>query len=463
MNFKKIIVALVLGVSVLMPSIASAALPDFNPICWKKSDCVSFRETNFDLKKKKAELGFFPQEEGCTGGEGESEWGKCSPSSKIVLQIGIGGETEITDIGDYIKKVYAYALGVAGIIAVVVIMVAGIQWMVAGGNSALISAAKKRIGGAMMGLFLAYSSYFILNSINPWLVNFRLPQTWLIKEVQMMTEFCRDISAVKEAPGVNFAPVDDDVKDEKIYELEPDDFIVKNIFIKDGAFEPIEKEKDLACGQNFAPANGGGGTCQGHFCKKPGHMCIPNYDYKKEEDKGQKPYKCEEAMMVVKAYGGFWTDPGCFVSFFVNGWKHPYFEHLELYALYDNHVKSLGGFEIMGVGSSKIVSYFKYEDKENVIDRASARGFILLGQMDEACWTGVDQLSWIGKGGVDLGMTVNITAAVETATGPSYGDNSPSPGPIPPSNVSDSQLFTLDDLEKGIYLRIDVAGIKDYD
>ena len=73
-------------------------------------------------------------------------------------------------LGLYIKAIYEYLLYVAGVLAVIVIMVGGFQWITAGGNQSKIGEAKERVMGAVIGLFLALSSYLLLYTINPDLV-----------------------------------------------------------------------------------------------------------------------------------------------------------------------------------------------------------------------------------------------------------------------------------------------------
>ena len=58
-------------------------------------------------------------------------------------------------------------------LAIVLIIVAGLQWTVSGGNPEMIKRAQKRISGALIGLALAVGSYTILYTINPELVEFR--------------------------------------------------------------------------------------------------------------------------------------------------------------------------------------------------------------------------------------------------------------------------------------------------
>jgi len=78
-----------------------------------------------------------------------------------------------SDIGNYIKAIYNYGIGIAGILAVVVIMIGGVVWLTAGGNTNKVESAKQWIGGALSGLVLVLTSYMLLYQINPNLVEFR--------------------------------------------------------------------------------------------------------------------------------------------------------------------------------------------------------------------------------------------------------------------------------------------------
>ncbi len=96
---------------------------------------------------------------------------------KLKLQIPIPGlAQEITISGDtlgqYISAVYKFFVGALAIIAVVMIMIGGFQWLMAAGSSEKVSRAKETISGAIFGLILALTSYSLLYTINPNLVQF---------------------------------------------------------------------------------------------------------------------------------------------------------------------------------------------------------------------------------------------------------------------------------------------------
>ena len=145
---------------------------------------------------------------------------------------------------------YKYLVTIASIVAVVMIIVAGMQWVTSGGNSEAISSAKKRISGAIIGLFIAYMSYFVLNTINPALVNLRLPQVWLAKPIELMPEFCSDLPGARERK-LAFAFVANKGEPKK-----PVPPVAERQYIKNSS-------DSFSCGDQWLAQNGGEMTCLG--------------------------------------------------------------------------------------------------------------------------------------------------------------------------------------------------------
>ncbi|MCX6781679.1 MAG: hypothetical protein NTW66_00945 [Candidatus Magasanikbacteria bacterium] len=145
-----------------------------NPLCWTKDACTMKRQSMLGSSGGSAADGWV-QEEPCTG-----EYGKCLPIGITKTQISFGGTNTFFNAGDFIKNIYNYSLVAIQILAVIVIIIAGAQWITSGGNAEAIGKAKKRIGGAVIGMIIALMSYTILNTINPATVNLRLPQVWLL-------------------------------------------------------------------------------------------------------------------------------------------------------------------------------------------------------------------------------------------------------------------------------------------
>ncbi len=87
------------------------------------------------------------------------------------------GVQSVAGFPDYVKKIIPFILGLAAVIAVIKIVWAGIKYATSLGNDSTIKEAKEDITQAILGLVLAISSYLILNTINPDLVNLNFGPT----------------------------------------------------------------------------------------------------------------------------------------------------------------------------------------------------------------------------------------------------------------------------------------------
>ncbi|MDD2646419.1 MAG: hypothetical protein PHV78_00620 [Patescibacteria group bacterium] len=80
-------------------------------------------------------------------------------------------QTELSnaDLTVVIARIVRLVLGFLGLIAVVIIIIGGFQWMTSGGNEEKIGGAKKLMGAGVIGLFIIVIAYaaslFIMNAI----------------------------------------------------------------------------------------------------------------------------------------------------------------------------------------------------------------------------------------------------------------------------------------------------------
>ncbi|MGE5392401.1 MAG: hypothetical protein ACM3NH_01525, partial [Candidatus Saccharibacteria bacterium] len=81
---------------------------------------------------------------------------------------------DTSSIGKIVVRLYTWALGAAGLLALLMVILGGFRIMTASGNAAAVSAGKEYIYGAVIGLALLLGSYLILSTINPDLVDFNL-------------------------------------------------------------------------------------------------------------------------------------------------------------------------------------------------------------------------------------------------------------------------------------------------
>lgn len=93
----------------------------------------------------------------------------------INLNAPFAGISKVNNLGEYIAAIYNYGLGIAGVLAGIMVTIGGVKWLMAAGNKSSIDSAKKTIFGGIMGMILLFSSYIILNTVNPQLVNLKIP------------------------------------------------------------------------------------------------------------------------------------------------------------------------------------------------------------------------------------------------------------------------------------------------
>lgn len=101
-----------------------------------------------------------------------------------------------TESGDFLSKnvtlkqyltwAYKFVLALTGFLAVMMIVIGGVEYVISGANESMRGEAHKRIWGAITGLILALVAYLVLYTINPSLVNFE--DNWFFKPRNTQTQ-----------------------------------------------------------------------------------------------------------------------------------------------------------------------------------------------------------------------------------------------------------------------------------
>jgi len=76
---------------------------------------------------------------------------------------------------DAFQNLYTYIISIAGVIALVGLIIGGILYLTSAGDPEKLGKAKKQILAAFLGIIILFSSYLILTTINPELVSFEMP------------------------------------------------------------------------------------------------------------------------------------------------------------------------------------------------------------------------------------------------------------------------------------------------
>lgn len=126
---------------------------------------------------------------------------QATPSSNvrdpIVPQLGIdipdlsfsepaaeNGYLSVNFIGEYVSAVYKYLIGIALTIAIVFVMIGGLQYVV-GASTGEIGKAKERIKNAITGFVLLLAVYVILFTVNPSLTLFNSVSLKQIEQIRL--------------------------------------------------------------------------------------------------------------------------------------------------------------------------------------------------------------------------------------------------------------------------------------
>ena len=227
--------------------------------CFTEAACIASRKQLLpDITDEAARAGFIPagtnpQILDACGKEKnlkEERLGFCLPAGKTKTNISFGGKQEFENIGEFIQFGYRYIFAIATIVGVIMIIVAGMQWTISGGSAEVITGAKKRIMSAVIGLILLSLSYALLNFVNPNLVNFRLPQIWLVNNQGLAPAYCSDL---KDKKVELLGPQDQLMTDEKRQEK-----------YANGQFGVTAEA--AACGNDYTVEGSGAQSCSGNFC-----------------------------------------------------------------------------------------------------------------------------------------------------------------------------------------------------
>jgi hypothetical protein len=113
-----------------------------------------------------------------------------STSDRIVEYL-VAGRVE--DLAQYIGIIYNFLLSMVGMVAAVMMVIGGFQYLTSAGDPGRIGAAKSRMANALIGMVLALGAYTILNTINPQLLRLKLPDMRPVTTVLFTLPWCEDL------------------------------------------------------------------------------------------------------------------------------------------------------------------------------------------------------------------------------------------------------------------------------
>jgi hypothetical protein len=98
-----------------------------------------------------------------------------TPGSTLDRKMEYLTEGKVEDLAQYLGIIYNFLISIAGLVASVMLIIGGFQYVTSAGDAGKIGAAKTRMTNALMGLLLVLGAYTILKTINPALVVLKVP------------------------------------------------------------------------------------------------------------------------------------------------------------------------------------------------------------------------------------------------------------------------------------------------
>jgi len=250
--------------------------------CMTKKECIDIRKKSYDLTDEQAAEGFYSAKEhtdaekACKSNMDSkgNEIGFCSPVGRADTQISFGGKTSFANLGEFIQYIYKYSILVAAVLSIFMLVIAGVSWTTSAGNSEKTTSAKKKISGALVGLLLALISYNILNLLNPYMVNMRLPQVWILKSQDIVPKMCPQVQS-----KLSFA----------YNEAQKKTLTSADIKKKYDSANYATDSKLAQCGSYYFAEGGGNKPCAGSVCG-PGKACVYGLNNKLQ-------YECVDAIL----------------------------------------------------------------------------------------------------------------------------------------------------------------------
>lgn len=113
----------------------------------------------------------------------------------------------VEDLAQYIGIIYNFLISIVGMVAAVMMIIAGFQYLTSAGDSGKIGAAKSRIANAFIGLVLALGAWTLLNTINPKLLQLKLPDFRKVQTELSYMPWCEEIQKGDPSKGIAGVPV----------------------------------------------------------------------------------------------------------------------------------------------------------------------------------------------------------------------------------------------------------------
>lgn len=119
-----------------------------------------------------------------------------------------GGVVVVNYLGEYIEAMYQWSISAGAILAIIMIMVGGVQYALARGKPSGIEKAKERIGNAVTGMLLLLFAWLIAFTVDPATTQFDALRVQFVEKIEFISnetpfDFVEQDWQVDGTPGNN--------------------------------------------------------------------------------------------------------------------------------------------------------------------------------------------------------------------------------------------------------------------
>lgn len=173
---------------------AGVETPEDDAKCWTELECANYALDSFGSPKPGT---FGGQNPYCVKTKLGDATGYCyGEPIGVKLNVPVLGQATVYGFHEYLALAYKFLLPAMSLIAVVMVMVGGLEYVVSGGSAKRVDKAKHRITNALVGLVILMSAYAIAALLDPRLVNLMALRTPLLKQVIFLdpNSFCENLA-----------------------------------------------------------------------------------------------------------------------------------------------------------------------------------------------------------------------------------------------------------------------------
>ena len=164
-------------------------LPERSPYCFTKDICA---KQNGILDKKQAT--------DCISGQSYC-FADPAKAAKVALNVAIPNPVDPSkpltltgDIGEYINAVFSFMINAGMVIAIVMVMIGGLQYTIGASTKDGVSKGKDRIKNGITGFVLLLCVNLIASTVNPYLIRLKVPEFPMVKRIDLVkAASCEDM------------------------------------------------------------------------------------------------------------------------------------------------------------------------------------------------------------------------------------------------------------------------------